>query len=325
MICRVACAVLLFALFAAPLLADSPERVVRVGLVNPGSRPSSQNYVPAIWQRLRELGWIEGRNLVIEERWADGDLGRLRALMYEVVERRVDVLVTNGTPAAIAAKRATSTVPIVIAAMGDPIQAGLAVSLSRPGGNLTGLSLAYGEGLAGKWLELLQETMPGTSKVAVISQRDSPLLGLVRRQLEAAAVSRGLKLRFIEIRTPGDFDRAFAQARQAARTVIVLPDPAAAHDRPRVVALANQHRLAAVYGLLEFVEAGGLLSYGPNMAASFRRAAEYVDKILRGASPAHLPIEQAREFSLAVNLKTARALSLTIPDSILLRADEVIR
>jgi putative ABC transport system substrate-binding protein len=298
---------------------------VRLGFVHPQSPSTANRGVTAFWERLRELGWVEGQNLVIEARWADGRAERLPALMSEMIERKVDVLVTWGTTAAVAAKKATSTIPIVDAAMSDPVRSGLAASLARPGGNLTGLSGGFAEGFAGKWLELLRETVPRLSRVAVIENPDTPIARDLESELKAIATARGLKLLLIEVREAGALDRAFEQAARKSQAVLVLPDPMLGANRERVVALAAKHRLPAIYYLRDFVEAGGLMAYAPDLVAMFRRAAEYVDKILKGAKPGDLSIEQPTKFELLVNLKTAHALGISIPDSILLRADEVIR
>lgn len=329
------CLVLLaFALSFAPAIvlgssllfaAEPAQRVVRVGFVGPASPSTGVRAVTQFWERLRELGYVEGQNLVIEARWAEGHYDRLPGLMGEVIGRKVDVLVTYSTPAAIAAKNATSTIPIVAAGMGDPIGSGLVASLARPGGNLTGLSVAWAEGLAGKWLELLQETVPQLTTVAVIANPDNPISRIQTKELQAIAPARGLKLRLIEVREPGALDRAFGQAGKKAQGALILPDPVIAALRRQITELAAKHRLPTVYYLRDFVDAGGLMSYGPDLGVQFRRAAEYVDKILKGALPADLPIEQPTQWMLVVNLKVARALDLTIPQSILLRADEVIR
>ena len=310
----------------SPLLraAEPAQRVVRVGFVGTASPSTGGRAVTQFWERLRELGYVEGQNLVIEARWAEGRYDRLPELMAEVIGRKVDVLVTYSTPAAAAAKNATSTIPIVAAGMGDPIGSRLVASLARPGGNLTGLSLGWAEGIAGKWLELLQETVPQLTTVAVIANPDNPLSRVQAKQLHAIAPTRGLKLWLTELREPGALDRAFGQASQQAQGVLVLPDPLIAALRGQLTALAARHRLPTIYSLRDFVDAGGLMSYGPDLGVQYRRAAEYVDKILKGALPADLPIEQPTQWTLVVNLKVARALGLTIPQSILLRADEVI-
>jgi len=314
------------AVFGPPACAEQPaQEVKRLGFVHSQSPSTSNRGLSGFWERLAELGWVRDRNLITEERWAEGRYDRLPALMAEMVKRKVDVIVTYSTPAAVAAKNATSTIPIVVASMGDPVATGLAASLAHPGGNLTGLSLQMTEGIPGKWLELLQETVPRLRTVAVIGNPDTPLYGLVHGPLGTAAAERHLKLRFIDTRGPEVLEAAFRQAHREAQAALVIPDPMTFFYQRRVAAQAAKNHLPVIYGLAEYVDAGGLMSYGPNQALLLRRAAEYVDKILRGANPADLPIEQATQYELVVNVETAKALGLTIPESILLRADEVIR
>jgi putative ABC transport system substrate-binding protein len=305
--------------------AEPAQKTVRLGFVHPQSPSTTGRGLPRFWDRLAELGWVRGRNLVVEEQWAEGNIERLPTLMADLVGRKVDVIVTYSTPAAAAAKSATSTIPIVVASMGDPVGTGVAASLAHPGGNLTGLSLQMTEGIPGKWLELLQETVPRLHTVAVIGNPDTPLFGLVRRPLEAAALARNLKLRFMDMRASEAIEPVFGQARRAAQAALVIPDPLTFYYQRQVAAQAAKDHLPVIYGLPEYADAGGLMAYGPNQAVLFRRAAEYVDKILRGANPADLPIEQATQYVLIVNLRTAHALGLTMPTSILQRADEVIR
>jgi len=245
--------------------------------------------------------------------------------MAEVVERKIDVLVTFGTPAAVAAKHATDTIPIVDAAMADPVRSGLVTNLARPEGNLTGLSTVEDKGMTGKWLELLQEMVPRLSTVAVIANPKTPITSHLVKDLDAIAPGRNLKLRLVEVREPGEIESAFQQVGRKVQGALVLPDAMLAMHRWEIAALAAKHRLPAIYPFRNAVDAGGLMSYGPNFGDLYRRSAEYVDKILKGAKPADLPIEQPTKFELVVNLKTARALGITIPESILLRADEVIR
>jgi len=245
--------------------------------------------------------------------------------MREVLDHDVDVLMTYGTPGAVAAKNATATVPIVAALMGDPVTTGLASSLASPGGNVTGLSGGFGQGFCGKWLELAQESVPKLSTVAVLTNPDHPLARPFRQEIEAIAPRLGLKTKFIEVREPAALDGAFQQARQSAQAVLVLPGSLTFQNRRAIAALALKYRLPSIYANQESVEAGRLIAYGVDFAVLFRRAADYVDKILDGAKPAELPIEEPTQFRLAINLKTARALGLTMPDSVLLRADEVVR
>ena len=326
-------ALLAFALsFASAIVLGSPllraaepaDKVARVGFVGLESPSTAPLGVSVFWERLRELGWVEGQNLITESRWAEGRTDRLPALMTEVVGRNLDVLVTYSTPAAIAAKNATSTVPIVVAHMGDPVASGLAASLAHPGGNLTGLSLGWAD-IAGKWLELLQETIPRLSTVAVIGDPASPMSRATAKELEAIARTRGMKVRFIEVREPEALDRAFKRARREAQAVLVLGDLLTLQHRRQITALAARYRLPGMYTFHQFMDSGALMGYSVDPAVVFRRAADYVDRILKGARPADLPIEQPTQYVLVVNLKTAKALGLTIPKSILLRADEVIK
>ena len=306
-----------------PRAAEPAARVVRVGFVGTES-PTTRRDVSAFWARLRELGWVEGQNLVAERRWAEGQLDRLPALMAEVLGRNIDVLVTYSTPGGLAARNATRTVPIVVATMGDPIGSGLAASLAHPGGNLTGLSLGWDD-IAGKWLELLQETVPRLSTVATIADPNSPISRAMVEKLKAIGPTRGVKVRFIEVHEPQALDRAFKQARREAQAILVLADPFTLQYQGQITALAARYRLPGMYTFLDFMDSGGLMAYGVDNAASFRRLAEYVDKIFRGAKPADLPIEQPTKYVLVVNLNTAKTLGLTIPESIFLRANEVLR
>jgi putative ABC transport system substrate-binding protein len=281
--------------------------------------------VSAFGQRLRELGWIEGQNLIIETGWSEGRSDRLPALLADIFRRKVDVLVTYSTPAAVAAKKATSTVPIVVAGMADPVGSGLVQSLGRPGGNLTGLSLGYSDEFSGKWLELLREVVPHLFTVAVISNPDNPADRELRRQIESVAPKSGVKVRFIDVREPQALPKAFQNAGQIAQAILVFPDPITVNHRQTVVKITTKQRLPSMYVFRDFVEVGGLMSYGVDQDFLFRRAAEFVDMILNGSKPADIPIEQPTRFTLAVNLRTARALGITIPQSVLLRADEVIK
>jgi putative ABC transport system substrate-binding protein len=279
-------------------------------------------------QGMRDLGYVEGRNFVLEFRDAEGKLERLPALAAELVALKVDVIMVGGTLAALAAKQATTTIPIVFASAVDPVADGLVTSLARPGGNVTGLSALAPE-LAGKRLELLKQAVPGVGRVAVLWQPGGfgeRTVNDLRREADVAARALGVRLQFFEARGPDDFDRAFsdmANARASATTL--LGGTMFLIERRRLVDLAAKNRLPAVYGLREYVDAGGLMSYGPNNADLFRRAATYVVKILKGAKPGDLPVEQPTKFELVINLKTAKALGITIPQSVLGRADEVIQ
>jgi ABC-type uncharacterized transport system substrate-binding protein len=314
---------------AAPLAAEAQPaaKVARIGYLGP-NLAASPHLPEAFRHGLRDLGYVEGRTVVIEYRDAEGKFERLPALAAELVALKVDIIVAGGTPAALAAKQATRTLPIVFAGPGDPVTSGLVTSLARPGGNVTGLS-SFAPELVGKCLEQLKQAVPGVSRVAALWQPGG--LGErtdkdVLKEAEAAARALGVRLQFVEARGPENFDRAFSDMTRArSRALTVLPSNMFITERRRLVDLAAKNRLPAVYGLREFVDAGGLMSYGANPADSFRRAATYVDKILKGAKPADLPVEQPTKFELVINLKTANALGLTIPPSLLVRADEVIQ
>jgi putative ABC transport system substrate-binding protein len=312
----------------APLAVEAqlPGKVPRIGYVadNPAAQPHLRE---AFLQGLRDLGYVEGRNVVIEYRDAEGKRERLPALAAELVALKVDVIVAPNTPAALAAKQATRTLPIVFAFAADPVTSGLVTSLARPGGNVTGLSILAPE-LVSKCLELLKQAVPGVSRVAVLwtpgalgERTEKDML----KEAEGAARALGVQLQFLEARGPEDFDRAFS-ARTGARAgaLTVLPSNVFISERRRLVDLAAKNRLPAVYPWREFADAGGLMSYGANLADNLRRAATYVDKILKGAKSGDLPVEQPTKFELVINLKTAKALGLTIPQSLLLRADQVI-
>jgi putative ABC transport system substrate-binding protein len=296
-------------------------RIAFVGSTSPSTFPRS---VTALWERLRELGYIEGQNLIIESRWADGHPDRLPALMSEVVQRKVDVIVTWGTPAAIAAKEATATIPIFVTAMGDPVGTGLVASLDRPGGNLTGFSGGLTD-ICGKWLEFLQETIPHLSTVAVLGDIDNLAHHAQAQELRSVAAERGLKVVAIYVREPNDLDQAMVQSRRRAEALIVLSGTQSLTAQRRVVTLAAKHKLPAMYLPRDAVVAGGLMAYGPDFVVLFRRSADYVDRILKGARPADIPIEQPRQYILAVNRKTAKSLGLVLPQSILVRANEVVQ
>jgi len=305
--------------------AEAAQKVARVAFVDPFSSSAAVPGSAAFWEHLQELGWVGDRNLVTEKRWAEGQISRLPTLMSEVVSRQVDVIVTRSTPAAMAAKNATTTIPIVVASVGDPVGTGLVASLAHPGGNLTGLSLEQTGDLSGKWLELLQEVVPQLATVAVIANPDSAYVKKMAKDLEAPAQARGVKLRFMNVRESAALPSAVKQARRYAQAALVLADPLTVSHRREIAQLAAANRLPTMYVVLEFMDSGGLMAYGADPTTLWRRAADYVDKILRGAKPADLPIEQPTRFKLIVNLKIARALGLTFPESILLRADEVIR
>jgi ABC-type uncharacterized transport system substrate-binding protein len=273
---------------------------------------------------LRELGWIEGKNVVFERRYADNRLERLPELAADLVGLKVDVIATAGTLAPLAAKRATSTIPIVMIAAGDPLGSGLVASLARPDGNVTGMSLMVPD-LGGKRLELLKEVMPRLAHVAVLWNAANPYSALVFKETQAASRTLGIEVQSLEVRAPDDFDGAFEAARrQRPDALITVEDPLTTSQRQRVADFTAEQRLPSLHGVREFAAAGGLMSYGASLADLSRRAAGYVDKILKGAKPADLPVQQPTKFDFVINLKTAKALGLEIPPSVLARADEVI-
>lgn len=278
----------------------------------------------ALEQRLAELGYAEGKNLLIEFRTAGGQLDRLPTLAAELVGRRPEVVVAVSTQAGIALKNATKDIPIVLAAVGDPVGTGIVPSLARPGGNITGVSLLNAE-LSGKALQLLKEAVPAASRVAVFWNSENPLHRQVRAATEPAATTLKVTPQFLEVRSPDDLPRAFdALVRQRAQARLVFPDAVTLAHRTPIIAQTAQHRLPAMYPFREMVDDGGLMCYGPSLAESGRAATDYVVKILKGATPATLPIAQATRFELLINLKTAKVLGLTIPPALLLRADQVI-
>jgi putative ABC transport system substrate-binding protein len=310
---------------AAPLAVDAqqPGRGYRIGYIAISAPDASPSFA-AFQQGLRELGWLEGRNVVIEYRYSAGRSERLPPLAAELVRLKVDVIVANAALATLAAKQATATIPIVGVALSDPVGQGLATSLVRPGGNVTGLASLFPE-LAAKRLELLKETLPRVSRVAVLWNAANP--GNVRQieQVRLVAQALGLKLQSIQVRGPDDFQGAFtAMTRTRPEALVTLADPLTFTYRAEIVDFAAKSRLPAIHPFRESVEAGGLMAYGVDLPDMFRRAATYVDKILRGAKPADLPIEQPTKFDFVINLKAAQALGLTIPPSLLARADQVI-
>jgi putative ABC transport system substrate-binding protein len=317
-------------LLPAPFAAEAQQaaKVPRIGYLA-ANLAANRHLHEAFLQGLRDLGYVEGRNVVIEHRSAEGKLvERLPALAAELVALKVDVILAGGTPQALAAKQVTRTLPIVFAAHADPVGSGLVTSLARPGGNVTGLSLLAPE-LVGKRLEQLKQAVPGVNRVAVLWEPGAYVERTERdilKETEVAARALGVRLQFVEARGPADFDRAFSDMTRArAGALTVLPSTMFIIERRRLVDLAAKNRLPAVYTSREYVDAGGLMAYGPSIADLFRRAATYVDRILKGAKAGDLPVEQPTKFELVINLKAAKALALTIPPSLLQRADEVIQ
>jgi putative tryptophan/tyrosine transport system substrate-binding protein len=302
--------------------AQQPGRVYRIGFITAGVPiPALRR---AFYDALRMLGWIESKNFVIEERYSENRLDRLPALVEELVRLNVDVIVAAGTLAPLAAKKATATIPIVMTSAGDPLGAGLVASLALPGGNVTGLSLMAPD-LGGKRLELLKEIIPVLASVAIIWNAANPYPALVFNETGAAARKLRIEIQSLEVRTPDDINGALEAAVQKnANALITVEDPLTVDHRKQIADFAAQNRLPAIYGVREFVDAGGFVSYGAHVADLYRRAAIYVDKILKGAKPSDLPVEQPTKFELVINLKAAKALGLTVPPSLLARADEVI-
>ncbi len=310
-------------LLAAPLAAEAqqPRKIPRIGVLRSGSPPDRT--VEAFRQGLHDLGYVEGQNIALEIRWAELKHARLPALAAELVGLKVDILAASGPPAIRAVKEATSTIPIVMMAMDDAVGHGFVASLARPGGNVTGLSFQTDE-LSGKWLQLLKEALPTATRLAVLWDATGTVNQL--KTVERLGPSVGVQLHILEVRRPEDLEGAFEAAKKrGAQGLIILGAPFLTVQIPRLVELATKSRLPAVYYSRDFAHAGGLMAYGPSLPAMFRRAATYVDKILKGAKPADLPVEQPMRFELVINLKTAKALGLTLPQSILIRADQVIQ
>ena len=304
--------------------AQQPARLPTIGFSGTTTASAQVQRTTAFAQRLHQLGWIEGRTVVIEYRWAEGRYERFAEIAAEFIRLKVDVIVTAATAPVLAAKRATSVIPIVFAVAGDPVSTGLVASLARPGGNVTGLSLQQTD-LAGKRLELLREVLPDLRRLAIMGNAASPMIVLELREAESTARSLGLEVATLEVRQRDDIPLAFETARKfRADALYICADPLINASRPELVNLARSGRLPTAFGEAEHVDAGGLMSYGPNLPDLYRRAAEYVDKILRGAKPADLPVEQPTKFDLVINLKTAKALGLEVPATLLARADEVI-
>jgi putative ABC transport system substrate-binding protein len=316
---------LLLRLLAVPLAAAAqpPGQVYRIGFLS--TTPPPAHRWEALLDGLRERGYHEGRNLVFERRFSEGNAERFPEFAAELVRLRVYLIIVTTTPAALAAKHATQTIPIVIPTAIDPVEAGLVASLARPGGNLTGLSILAPE-LSGKRLELLQEVMPGMTRVAVLWNAANPANALAWQETQVAARTLGLLLHSQDVRGPQDLEGAFARTAQARpEALLVLGDALLGMHRPQIAAFATEQHLPSVFAERESVVAGGLMSYGPSLPDLYRRAATYVDKILKGTKPADLPVEQPLKFELVLNLKTAQALGLTIPPSVLFQADEVIK
>jgi putative ABC transport system substrate-binding protein len=319
---------LLLLFFAVPLgtaAAQSSEKMPRIGYLSPGfaTDPMRERFLEAFRQGLRELGYVEGQNIVLEPRWAEGKYDRLPALAADLVRSKVDVIVVDGGAAAQAARQATRTIPIVMSLVNDPVGSGLVASLARPGGNVTGFTVMSPD-LLGKRLELLKAVVPKVSRVALLRNPGNPADTAMLGEVEAAARALGVRLQTLEARNSQEIDSAFAaMTRERAGALLILPDGVFLSQRSQIADLAVKRRLPSIYGT-EYAEAGGLMSYGANYLDLERRAATFVDKILKGAKPADLPVAQPTKFELVINLRTAKAIGLTISPSLLQRADQVI-
>jgi len=309
------------------LHAQSAKGVARIGFLAPGG-PGIDSWgasVETFRQALRELGWVDGQNLVIDVRYAEGRYDRLPDLAAELVALKPDVIFAGAVNSAKAAKRATTTIPIVMETLGDAVSTGLVTNLARPGGNITGVS-GFAPELSAKRLELLREILPSAARVALLANLSNPGSPVIIRATESAARQMRVQIRVVDVRRPTELDNAFdTMARQRSEALVVVADPMIFGERRRIIELAARHRLPAVYEVRLFADDGGLLSYGPGSVERFQRAAVYVDRILKGAKPGDLPIEQPSKFELVVNLKTAKALGIKILPAFLLRADHVIQ
>jgi putative ABC transport system substrate-binding protein len=305
--------------------AQQPKKNPRIGFLTSSSASAYVNRVEAFLGGLRDLGYVDGQNIVIEYRYAEGKNDRLPELTAELVRLKVDVIVAGGDTSVRAAKKATETIPIVTTIVSDPVALGFVASLARPGGNITGFTSLARE-LGGKRLELLKEAVPRLSRLAVLANRDNPGYSVQMKEIEVVAEGLRMQVQAFGVQVPNDFDKAFsAMSRDTVHAIIVIQSPAFSNERTRLVDLAVKNRLPVMYPQSEFAEAGGLMSYGPSVPDLFRRAAIYVDKILKGAKPADLPVEQPTKFELVINLKAAKQIGLTIPPNVLARADKVIK
>jgi putative ABC transport system substrate-binding protein len=313
---------------AAPVssLAQQKGKFWRVGFLSARRRPDSLDvdYYGAFPQRLRDLGYVEGKNISIEWRYAEGQYERLPAMAAELVQLKVDVMMALGPPAIVAAQKATTTIPIVIVSSIDPVGAGFVKSLARPGGNITGLSNLAGD-ISSKHLEILLVMVPKLSRVAVLVNPDNSAHATILKNVQAAAKDAGMRVLPLKAKTPGEIENAFSMmAREHAGALIVALDPLFIQQELQIAAQAVKHRLPSIFANREYAEAGGLMSYGQNQADIYRRAADYVDRIFKGAKPGELPVEQPTKLELVINRKTAKAIGLAIPQELLLRADRVI-
>jgi putative ABC transport system substrate-binding protein len=321
---RLALVALFFAL-CCPVEAQQVNKVPHIGFLAITSPRDMSARMAAFRQGLRELGYLEGTTILVEDRYAEGKLDRLRAMTADLVQRKADVIVTSGPLGTRTAKEATGTLPIVMAYDNDPVGSGFVASLARPGGNITGLSTHYPE-ITGKQLELLKEIVPKLARVAVLGDSSEPFTALSLKETERAAKAFGVQLHYLDVKNPKDVKRALEDARKSrADAALVLASAIFISQRSQLADLAVKNGLPAVYQASEYVEAGGLMTYGASISDLFRRSATYVDRILKGAKPSDLPVEQPTTFELIINLKAAREIGLTIPPNVLARADRIIR
>ena len=305
--------------------AQDAARIWRIGFLEAGAPAANQHFLDAFKSGLREQGYVEGQNVVVVERWADGNVERFPVLLDELIQAKVDIIVVASTPGAVAAKTAVKTIPVIFVGAGDPVGVGIVASLGRPGGNLTGFSQAEEEGLVGKRIELFREAVPPIDRLALIWNPRAPSVARLKEARSSAAKFK-VTIRPFEVRDAKELDGIFATiAKERFTRLMVLADPLTVRNRVHIVELAAKSRLPAIYPFLEFAHVGGLMAYGPSIPELFRRAAGYVDKMVKGAKPADLPVEQPTKFDFVMNLKTAKALGLTIPRTVLARADEVIQ
>jgi putative ABC transport system substrate-binding protein len=308
-----------------PAEAQQAGKIPRIGFLGNSTPALEDNLIGPFREGLRDLGYIEGRNILVEYRWAEGKYERFPTLIAELITLKVDVIVTAGTPASLAVKKATTTIPLVMIAVGEPVATGLVASLARPGGNITGLTSISPE-IEGKRLELLREVVPKISHVAVLWNAGSPVQVIQEKETRDAAQVLGMKMLSLGVRSREEIEEAFATiVRERPAALLVLADRLFLHHRAAIMDFATKHRLPGVHAYVELVEAGGLMSYGPSYAAMHRRAAYFVDRILKGAKAADLPVEAPAKFELVVNLKAAKQIGVTIPPNVLYRADKVIK
>jgi putative ABC transport system substrate-binding protein len=307
-------------------LAQRPTTLPRVGFIGASSATTAGPYLDAFRQGLHALGYVEGETIALEARWADGVADRFPALIAELMRLKVDVLVVGAAAGALAAKQAGLTIPVVFAAVTDPLGRGIVSNLARPGGNLTGVALAVGEGFSGKWVELLKEAVPPLSRVAVLRNPAHPVSEVFLREMQAAGQALSVRLQFFEAQEPRELEQALARLEQeGAEALLVTPDPLFSVQSRRLAEVAARLRVPSMAYFREFADVGGLMAYGPSLADSYRRAATYVARILSGTKPWDLPVEQPMKFELVINLTTAKTLGITMPPSLLLLADEVIQ